>query len=99
MPDRSLPVLPASDECQHSAARVGEQCSRLFFRIGRAHTAKLLVGASVSLVGFPTRGSSFVARTQVVSDTGSIGATEDTATGGETPPETGQDFRTRPLAP
>jgi hypothetical protein len=55
------------------------------------------VHASVGLVRDPGDGSSFVARTQEVPTVGSIGATEDAATGGETPPGACLNLRTGAL--
>jgi hypothetical protein len=43
-------------------------------------------------VGYPEDGSSFVARTQEASIAVAIGATEDAATDGETPPEPAATF-------
>src|SRR5712671_3462102 len=52
-----------------------------------ARAAVRLVPPSGGAVAFPASGSAFVARTQGASTARcSIGATEDAATGGETPP-------------
>src|SRR5207244_1807867 len=53
-----------------------------------------LVHPSVSSVGYPADGSSLVARTQGAPIAEAIGATEDAATGGETPSGTRRHLRT-----
>src|SRR6266536_2226132 len=88
--------MPLRQLARRAARRERQAPGAALRAVGRGHDRRdvprpaagrdEIVHPAGSSVGYPASGSAFVARTQGAPIVATIGATEDAATGGETPP-------------